>query len=276
MKIPFKVDLSEKVAAVTGGAGVMMSDFCRALAECGAKVAVINRTKATAEALATEIGENAIGISADCTKKEEIVAAKKIINEKCGKVNFLINGAGGNNPKATTDNETMTPETKANKDFFGIEKDGFKFVFDMNLTSALLCTQVFAEDMVETGGNIINISSMNAYRPLTKIPAYSAAKAAINNFTQWVAVHFAPCGIRCNAIAPGFFVTKQNKDLLFNSDGTPTARTGKILAATPMKKFGEISDLIGALLFLADDKASGFITGTILPVDGGFSAYSGV
>lgn len=276
MKIPFKVDLSDKVVAVTGGAGVMMSDFCRALAECGAKVAVINRTKATAEALATEIGENAIGISADCTKKEEIVAAKKIINEKWGKVNFLINGAGGNNPKATTDNETMTPETKANKDFFGIEKDGFKFVFDMNLTSALLCTQVFAEDMVETGGNIINISSMNAYRPLTKIPAYSAAKAAINNFTQWVAVHFAPCNIRCNAIAPGFFVTNQNKDLLFNADGTPTARTGKILAATPMKRFGEISDLIGALLFLADDKASGFITGTILPVDGGFSAYSGV
>ena len=276
MNIPFRVDLSGKVAAVTGGAGVMMSDFCRALAECGAKVAIINRTKATAEALATEIGENAIGISADCTEKEDILAAKRIINEKWGKVNFLINGAGGNNPKATTDNETMTPETKVNKDFFGIEEDGFKFVFDVNLTSAFLCTQVFAEDMVETGGNIINISSMNAYRPLTKIPAYSAAKAAINNFTQWVAVHFAPCGIRCNAIAPGFFVTKQNKDLLFNADGTPTARTGKILAATPMKKFGEISDLIGALLFLANDKASGFITGTILPVDGGFSAYSGV
>lgn len=274
--LPFKVDLSDKVAVVTGGAGVMMSEFCRALCECGAKVAIVNRTKATAEALANEIGENAMGVSADCTKKEDILEVKRIVTEKWGKVNLLINGAGGNNPKATTDNETMSPETKVAKDFFGIDENGFKFVFDVNLTSAFLCTQVFAEDMVKTGGNIINISSMNAYRPLTKIPAYSAAKAAINNFTQWTAVHFAPCNIRCNAIAPGFFVTKQNKDLLFNADGTPTARTGKILNATPMKKFGEISDLIGAMLFLADDKASGFITGTILPVDGGFSAYSGV
>ena len=274
--LPFKVDLSDKIAVVTGGAGVMMSEFCRALCECGAKVAIVNRTKATAEALTSEIGENAIGISADCTDKNEILEVRRIVTEKWGKVNLLINGAGGNNPKATTDNETRSPETQVGKDFFGIEEEGFKRVFDVNLTSAFLCTQVFAEDMVKTGGNIINISSMNAYRPLTKIPAYSAAKAAINNFTQWTAVHFAPCKIRCNAIAPGFFVTKQNKDLLFNADGTPTARTGKILNATPMKKFGEISDLIGAMLFLADDKASGFITGTILPVDGGFSAYSGV
>ena len=151
-----------------------------------------------------------------------------------------------------------------------------KFVFDLNIITAFLATQVFAADMVKTGGNIINISSMNAFTPLTKIPAYSAAKAGISNFTEWLAVHFAPCGIRCNAIAPGFFVTNQNRGLLFNADGTPTARTGKILAATPMKKFGEISDLVGCLLWLADDSASGFVTGAVIPVDGGFSAYSGV
>ena len=187
---------------------------------------------------------------------------------------FLINGAGGNNPRATTDNETAAEA--AQKDFFALDESGIKFVFDLNITTAFLVTQVFAEDMLETGGNIINISSMNAYRPLTKIPAYSAAKAGISNFTQWLAVHFASKGIRCNAIAPGFFVTNQNRDLLFNKDGTPTARTGKILAATPMKKFGEVSDLLGALLWLADDNASGFVTGTVIPVDGGFSAYSGV
>lgn len=275
-KVPFKVDLSKKVIAITGAGGIICGEFARALTACGAKVALLDINYDAVKKVADEIGENAYAVKCNCLDKEDIKAAKSAVNEKFGKVNYLINGAGGNNPKATTDNETMSPETKVNKDFFGIDEQGFKFVFDVNLTSAFLCTQVFAEDMVETGGNIINISSMNAYRPLTKIPAYSAAKAAINNFTQWVAVHFAPCGIRCNAVAPGFFVTKQNKDLLFNADGTPTARTGKILAATPMKKFGEISDLIGALLFLADDKASGFITGTILPVDGGFSAYSGV
>ena len=162
-----------------------------------------------------------------------------------------ITGAGGNNPKATCDNETMSPEmlgTEGLKDFFALDESGLKFVFDLNITSAFLVTQVFAEGMVKTGGNIINISSMNAFRPLTKIPAYSAAKAGVSNFTEWLAVHFAPCSIRCNAIAPGFFVTNQNRVLLYNEDGTPTARTGKILAATPMKKFGEISDLIGCLL----------------------------
>ena len=170
----------------------------------------------------------------------------------------------------------MFPDTTGVKDFFALEESGLKFVFDLNVTSAFLVTQVFAEGMVKTGGNIINISSMNAYRPLTKIPAYSAAKAGISNFTQWLAVHFAPCNIRCNAIAPGFFVTNQNRGLLYNEDGTPTARTGKILAATPMKKFGEISDLVGCLLWLCSDEASGFVTGTVIPVDGGFSAYSGV
>ena len=226
--------------------------------------------------MADEIGENAVAVRCNCLDKASIEEAKNVVNESFGPVNFLINGAGGNSPKASTDIETMTPDVEGVKTFFDIDEQGFKFVFDLNITSAFLVTQVFATDMVKTGGNIINVSSMNAYRPLTKIPAYSSAKAGISNFTQWLAVHFAPCNIRCNAIAPGFFVTNQNRALLYNEDGTPTARTGKILNATPMKKFGEISDLIGALLWLADDGASGFVTGTVIPVDGGFSAYSGV
>lgn len=273
---PFKVDLSNKVIAITGAGGIICSEFAKALAANGAKVALLDINYEAAEKYADEIGENAFAVKCNCLDKSSIQAAKKEINAKFGKVNFLINGAGGNNPKATTDNEYMTPDLSGVKDFFALDESGLKFVFDLNITSAFLVTQVFAADMVKTGGNIINVSSMNAYRPLTKIPAYSAAKAGISNFTEWLAVHFAPCGIRCNAIAPGFFVTKQNKDLLFDAEGKPTARTGKILAATPMKKFGEISDLIGALLWLASDEASGFVTGTIIPVDGGFSAYSGV
>lgn len=273
---PFKVDLSNKVIAITGAGGIICSEFAKALAANGAKVALLDINYEAAEKYADEIGENAFAVKCNCLDKSSIQEAKKEINAKFGKVNFLINGAGGNNPKATTDNEYMTPDLSGVKDFFALDESGLKFVFDLNITSAFLVTQVFAADMIKTGGNIINVSSMNAYRPLTKIPAYSAAKAGISNFTEWLAVHFAPCGIRCNAIAPGFFVTRQNKDLLFDAEGKPTARTGKILAATPMKKFGEISDLIGALLWLASDEASGFVTGTIIPVDGGFSAYSGV
>ncbi len=276
MSIPFNVDLKDKTIAITGAGGVICSEFARALASCGAKVALLDVNYDAAKAVADGIGKNALAVRCNCLDKASIVEAKKTINDAFGAVNFLINGAGGNNPRASTDNETMTPDTAGIKDFFALEESGLKFVFDLNITSAFLVTQVFAADMVKTGGNIINISSMNAFRPLTKIPAYSAAKAGISNFTQWLAVHFAPCGIRCNAIAPGFFVTNQNRALLFNEDGTPTARTGKILAATPMKKFGEISDLIGCLLWLADDNASGFVTGTVIPVDGGFSAYSGV
>ena len=274
--IPFRVDLKDKTAVVTGAGGVICSEMARALAECGAKVALLDINYEAAEKVASEIGEKALAVKCNCLDKESIIDAANKVHATFGQVNFLINGAGGNNPRATTDNETMTPDTEGIKDFFALEESGLKFVFDLNITSAFLVTQVFAEDMVKTGGNIINISSMNAYRPLTKIPAYSAAKAGISNLTQWLAVHFAPCGIRCNAIAPGFFVTNQNRGLLFNADGTPTARTGKILAATPMKKFGEISDLIGCLLWLADDASSGFVTGTVIPVDGGFSAYSGV
>lgn len=276
MKVPFKVDLSDKVVAITGAGGVICSEFARALAECGAKVALLDINLDAAKKYADEIGDGAIAVKCNCLDKADIQRAKDEINAKFGKVNFLINGAGGNNPKATTDNEYMTPDTAGVKDFFALDESGLRFVFDLNVTSAFLVTQVFAKDMVETGGNIINVSSMNAFRPLTKIPAYSAAKAGISNFTQWLSVHFAPCNIRCNAIAPGFFVTNQNRALLYNADGTPTARTGKILNATPMKKFGEISDLIGCLLWLADDNASGFVTGAVIPVDGGFSAYSGV
>ena len=277
MKLPFQIDLNGKIAVVTGAGGVLMSEFAKALAACGAKVALLDINAEAAEAVASAIGENALSVPTNCLDKAEIQKAAEIIHAKWGKVNFLINGAGGNNPRATCDNEYMTRDMTAEvKSFFDLQEDGLRFVFDLNITSAFLVTQVFAADMVETGGNIINISSMNAYHPLTKIPAYSAAKAGISNFTEWLAVHFAPCGIRCNAIAPGFFVTNQNRALLFREDGTPTPRTGKILAATPMNRFGDVSDLIGTLLWLSSEEASGFVTGITVPVDGGFNAYSGV
>lgn len=277
MELPFRVDLSEKVVALTGAGGVLISEFAKALAACGAKVALLDINYEAAKKVADEIGENALAIETNALDSASLKAAKAAVNEKWGKVNFLVNGAGGNNPKATTDNEYMTKETADDlKTFFKIDEAGLRFVFDLNITSAFLTTQVFAQDMLETGGNIINLSSMNAFHPLTKIPAYSAAKAGISNFTEWLAVHFAPVGIRCNAIAPGFFVGNQNRGLLFNPDGSPTARTHKILAGTPMGRFGEVGELIGTLLFLADDKASGFITGVVIPVDGGFNAYSGV
>ena len=276
MKLPFKVDLTNQVAVVTGAGGIICGEFAKALAECGAKVALLDINLAGAQAMADQIGENALAVKCNCLDKADIERAKAEVNAKFGAVTMLINGAGGNNPRATCDNEYMTPDLEGAKDFFALEESGLKFVFDLNITSAFLVTQVFAVDMVKTGGNIINVSSMNAFRPLTKIPAYSAAKAGVSNFTQWLAVHFAPCNIRCNAIAPGFFVTNQNRALLYTQDGQPTARTGKILAATPMKKFGEIDDLIGTLLWLADNQASGFVTGVIIPVDGGFSSYSGV
>ena len=276
MKLPFVTDLSGKVAVITGAGGVICSEFAAALAECGAKVALLDIDEAAAKQVADGIGENALAVRCNCLDKADIMRARDKVHAAFGEADILINGAGGNNPRATTDNEYMTPDLTGVKDFFALEESGLKFVFDLNITSAFLVTQVFAADMVKRGGNIINISSMNAFTPLTKIPAYSAAKAGISNFTQWLAVHFAPCGIRCNAIAPGFFVTKQNKALLFNADGNPTPRTGKILAATPMRKFGEVSDLVGCLLWLTNDAASGFVTGTVIPVDGGFSAYSGV
>ena len=280
MKLPFKVDLADKVAVITGAGGVICSEFARALAECGAKVALLDIDAASAKAVADSIGEGAIAIGCDCLNKADIERARDEVHAAFGEVNFLVNGAGGNNPRATTDNEYYEADSLPDpekKDFFSLQPDGIRFVFDLNVTAAFLTTQIFAREMAASGkgGNIINISSMNAYRPLTKIPAYSAAKAAVSNFTQWLSVHFANAGVRVNAIAPGFFVTKQNRGLLFNENGEPTARTGKILRGTPMNRFGEAEELLGALLFLLSDGAS-FVTGIVLPVDGGFSAYSGV
>ncbi len=278
--VPFKVDLSEEVIAITGAGGVLMSAFAKALAECGASIGIIDLKLEPGQKVADEItaaGGKAVAVAANCLSKDEVVRAKADIEKALGPVTMLINGAGGNNPACTTDNETMAEAKAGMKTFFDLDAAKFQFVFDINILTAVICTQVFCKDMAERGkGNIINVSSMNAYRPLTKIPAYSSAKAGVSNLTQWLAVHFASSGVRVNAIAPGFFSTKQNKALLWNEDGTPTARTGKILAHTPMGRFGETEDLIGTLLWLADDKASGFVTGIVVPVDGGFSAYSGV
>ena len=282
MNIPFKPELNGKVAVVTGGAGVLCREFAKALALCGAKVAILNRTLSKAEKVIEEIkemGGEAIAVQVDVTDKESVKAAHETVLEKLGKCDILINGAGGNNPRATTDKEyfesgDMDADTKT---FFDLDDEDMEFVFNLNFIGTLLPTQAFAKDMTgREGCTILNVSSMNAYTPLTKIPAYSGAKAAISNFTQWLAVHFSKVGIRVNAIAPGFFATEQNRTLLFNDDGTPTARTGKILAATPMGRFGTPEELLGALLFLVDEKAASFVTGIVIPVDGGFSAYSGV
>jgi len=281
MKLPFQIDLSGKVAVVTGAGGVLCSDMAKALAQCGAKVALIGRTMEPLQAVADAIkaeGGIAVPYSANVLDRAALEAAAEKIHAELGKVDILINGAGGNNPRASTDKEyyeqgDIDAETKS---FFDLDEEGVQTVFNLNFSGTLIPTQVFAKDMVENGGNIINISSMNAYTPLTKIPAYSGAKAAISNFTQWLAVHFSRTGIRVNAIAPGFFSTKQNAALLWNADGTPTARTGKILAATPMGRFGKSEELLGALLYLVNDEAASFVTGVVIPVDGGFSAYSGV
>ena len=274
-----------RVAGITGGGGVLCSGFAKTLAEQGVKVAVLDINLGAAQRVADEInacGGTAIALSCDVLNKESMEETREKINNSLGTCDILLNGAGGNNPKGTTSKETLEKEDLLNKDdsvktFFDLDPKGIASVFDLNFLGTLIPTQVFARDMaLKDDSCIIMITSMNAFRPLTKIPAYSAAKAAVANFTQFMAVHFSDMGIRVNAIAPGFFSTNQNKTLLWNEDGTPTARTGKILAATPMKKFGEISDLIGCLLWLSDDKASGFVTGTVIPVDGGFSAYSGV
>ena len=283
MNLPFKPDYSGKVAVVTGGAGVLCREFCKALALCGAKVAILNRTLSRAEDLAAEIrelGGEALAVQVDVTDPESVRKAHEAVLAAYGKCDILVNGAGGNNADATADDEMFSMDTlldPAKKSFFDLPSEAFTRVFSLNIMGALLPTQAFARDMVETGrGNIVNISSMNAFTPLTKIPAYSAAKAGVSNFTEWLAVHFAKTGIRVNAIAPGFFSTAQNAKLLWNNDGTPTARTGKILAATPMGRFGSPDELIGALLFFTDDACSKFVTGVVLPIDGGFNAYSGV
>ena len=275
-------DLTGKVAVVTGAGGVLCSAFSRVLARAGAKVALLDINEPAAAEVADGINaEGGIARAYKCNvlDKADCLAVADAVKGDFGPCDILINGAGGNNPRATTDHEYYLPgDIDADtKSFFDLDADGVSFVFNLNFLGTLLPTQAFAAQMVgREGCNIINISSMNAFTPLTKIPAYSGAKAAISNFTQWLAVHFSREGIRVNAIAPGFFVTKQNEKLLFHDDGTPTPRTGKILAATPMGRFGKAEELEGALLFLLNNAAASFITGVVLPIDGGFSAYSGV
>lgn len=283
--LPFSIDLKGKVAVVTGGAGVLCSQFVFALAECGAKVAILDRALEPAQAKAEEVkalGGTAIGVQADVLDKASLKAAHETVLAELGPCDILINGAGGNHPKGTTTKEYLFEGDLKEKledtiTFFDLDPSGIQFVFNLNFLGTLLPSQEFAVDMVgRMGCTIINISSMNAFTPLTKIPAYSGAKAAVSNFTQWLAVHMSRVGIRVNAIAPGFFVTAQNEKLLKNPDGSPTPRTEKILNSTPMGRFGEAEELVGTLLYLVSEKASGFVNGVIIPVDGAFSAYSGV
>lgn len=282
-------DLSGKTAVVTGGGGVLCSGFSKTLAEAGAKVAVCDLRLEAAEKVAAEIRESggeAMAVEMNVLDKASVEAACAKILEKYGAVDILLNGAGGNNPKGTTTRDNLTPEEvealdedgtiEGVKTFFDLDPEGISFVFNLNFLGTLIPTQVFARGMAKTGGTIINVSSMNAFRPLTRIPAYSGAKAAVSNFTQWLAVHFAPVGIRVNAIAPGFFLTDQNRTLLTNPDGSLTARADKIITHTPMSRFGVPADLDGTLLWLADRDFSAFVDGVVIPVDGGFAAYSGV
>lgn len=276
------MSLNGKLAVVTGAGGVLCSEFARYLAKNDITVILLDINLDSAEAVASQIrndGGKAYAYACNVLEKESIEAVHADVLTKYGKCDILINGAGGNNPRATLLHEYYEDGDEARNDiktFFNLDKNDFGFVFDLNLIGTLLPTQVFSQDMINRNGVIINISSMNAFKPLTKIPAYSAAKSGVSNLTQWLAVHFATAKIRVNAIAPGFFVTKQNEKLLFNENGEPTPRTEKILRATPMGRFGKASELLGTLDFLIDNEKSSFVTGVIIPVDGGFSAYSGV
>ncbi|MCS7089854.1 MAG: SDR family oxidoreductase [Verrucomicrobiota bacterium] len=285
LQLPFQVNLDGRVALVTGGGGVLCSVMARALAACGARIAVADLKREAAEAVAQQIrqeGGIAISVACDVLQRESLIAANETVKRELGPIDILINGAGGNHPKGTTTHEYLRPEDlrAVRQDvvtFYDLDPKGIEFVFHLNFLGTLLPTQAFTREMAARGrGVVINISSMNAFRPLTKIPAYSGAKAAVSNFTQWLAVHFSRVGIRVNAIAPGFFVTDQNRSLLVQPDGSWTPRARTILAHTPMNRFGEPQDLLGALLWLVSDEAAGFVTGVVVPVDGGFSAFSGV
>jgi NAD(P)-dependent dehydrogenase (short-subunit alcohol dehydrogenase family) len=278
-------NLKGRVAVITGGGGVLCSGFAKDLASFGVKVAVLDLREDAAQKVVNEInadGGTALAVGCNVLEAESLENARQKINSTLGTCDILINGAGGNSPLGTTTKDTLefsdlAEKAEGVKTFFDLDAKGIEFVFNLNFLGTLLTTQCFAKDMVgKEHACILNISSMNSYRPLTRIPAYSAAKAAVSNFTQFMAVHFADVGIRVNAIAPGFFSTNQNKTLLFNEDGSLTARSNKIISHTPLRRFGVPSDLTGALIFLCDEEYSGFITGVILPVDGGFSAYSGV
>ena len=283
MKLPYQLNLKDKVAVITGGSGVLGSLWCKALAACGAKVAILGIDELGGAKLADEIkssGGEAVSIYTNVLDKDSLKNAHKIINKQYGTCDILINGAGGNHPKGTTTKEYLELDDLKNDDlitFFDLDQQGVEFVFNLNFLGTLLPTQVFAKDMIgKKDATIINVSSMNAFTPLTKIPAYSGAKAAISNFTQWLAVHFSKLGIRVNAIAPGFFLTGQNEKLLIDEKGNYTERATKIINNTPMSRFGNPEELIGTLLYLIDHKASSFISGIVIPIDGGFSAYSGV
>ncbi len=278
-------NLKGRVAVVTGAGGVLCSGFSKDLAVQGVKVALLDLNYDAAKAVADEInakGGKAIAIGCNVLEPESLKQARETVNAELGTVDILLNGAGGNNPKGTTTKdklELVDLENKAEgvKTFFDLDPAGIEFVFNLNFLGTLLTTQAFAADMVgKEHACIINVSSMNAFRPLTRIPAYSAAKAAVSNFTQFMAVHFSDVGIRVNAMAPGFFSTNQNKTLLYNPDGSLSERSKKIIGHTPLGRFGTTDDLTGTLLYLADDEYSGFVTGVIIPIDGGFSAYSGV
>ena len=282
MNLPLNVDFTGKVVVVTGAGGVLCGDMARAYAQAGAKVAALDLNEEAVKKLADELKAEGFiceGYKANVLDPEALEEVHQQVLADLGPCDILVNGAGGNNPRATTDNEYQHEATSIEgcKTFFDLDPSGVDFVFKLNFQGTLLPTQAFAVDMVEKqSGCILNISSMNAYIPLTKIPAYSGAKAAVSNFTQWLATHFAGSGIRCNAIAPGFLVTNQNRTLLFNADGTPTARTAKILNGTPTHRFVDSEELLGATFFLCDDRAASAITGVVLPVDAGFAAYSGV
>ncbi len=278
--LPLKVDYTGKVVVITGAGGLICGAMARAFAQCGAKVAALDLNEEAVKNLENELvaeGFVCKGYKANVLDPEALKAVHEQVINDLGKCDILVNGAGGNNPRATTDNEYQHEHKEGGKSFFDLDADGVDFVFKLNFQGALLPTQAFAVDMVEKqAGCILNISSMNAYTPLTKIPAYSAAKAGISNFTQWLATHFAGTGIRCNAIAPGFLVSSQNRGLLFNADGTPTARSAKILNGTPTHRYVDASELLGATLFLCDDKSASAVTGVVMPIDAGFSAYCGV
>jgi len=280
LQLPLNIDYNGKVVVITGAGGVICGAMARAFAQSGAKVAALDLNEEAVLALSDELTKEGFicrGYKASVLDPAALEEVHQKILAELGPCDILVNGAGGNNSKATTDNEYQHEAQTGKKSFFDLDKEGVDFVFKLNFQGTLIPTQVFAKDMVEKkSGNILNISSMNAFTPLTKIPAYSAAKAGISNFTQWLATYFAGTGIRCNALAPGFLVSAQNKALLFDEEGNPTARSKKILGGTPMERFVDASELLGATLFLCDDRSASAITGVVLPVDGGFSAYSGV
>ena len=280
INLPLNIDYTGKVVVITSAGGLICGAMARAFAQSGAKVAALDLNEEAVKKLADELNAEGFickGYKANVLEPESLKEVHKAVIADLGECDILVNGAGGNNPRATTDNEYQHEAKEGGKSFFDLEADGVDFVFKLNFQGTLLPTQVFAKDMVaKKAGCILNISSMNAYTPLTKIPAYSAAKAGISNFTQWLATHFAGTGIRCNAIAPGFLVSAQNYRLLFNEDGTPTARSAKILNGTPTGRYVDASELLGATLFLCDDRSASAITGVVLPIDCGFAAYSGV